>query len=109
MIWQPRYSLLNIVNPTSIRSLFECEMGAWGDHDDCTEGEILSIACASSPENLKFEPDAALAGGAIAIEPPVGSEVAVLNTAFGIVPVCAWSDPEADVLCRQRGFRVAIQ
>ena len=84
-------------------------MGAWGDHDDCTEADILSIACASSPENLKFEPDAALAGGAIAIEPPVGSEVAVLNTAFGIVPVCAWSDPEADVLCRQRGFRVAIQ
>ena len=86
------------------RSLFECEMGAWGDHDDCAEAEILSVACASSSDNLKFEPDAALAGGSIAIEPPVGSEVAVLNTAFGIVPVCAWSDPEADVLCRQRGF-----
>ena len=66
--------------------------------------EILSVACASSPDNLKFEPDAALAGGSIAIGPPVGSEVAVLSTAFGIVPVCAWSDPEADVLCRQRGF-----
>ena len=86
------------------RSLFECEMGAWGDHDDCADAEILSVACASSPDNLKFEPDVALAGGAIAIAPPVGSEVAVLSTAFGIVPVCAWSDPEADVLCRQRGF-----
>ena len=66
--------------------------------------EILSVACASSPDNLKFEPDAALAGGSIAIGPPVGSEVAVLSTAFGIVPMCAWSDPEADVLCRQRGY-----
>ena len=100
---QPLFVLKSLHCTGSERSLFECEMGAWGGHDDCTDAEILSVACASSTDNLQFEPDAALAGGAIAIAPPVGSEVAVLSTAFGIVPVCAWSDPEADVLCRQRG------
>jgi hypothetical protein len=103
---RPLFVMQKIACSGKERSVFECDLGAWGNHADCQDEEILAVACAKqgSEEKLKFEPDVALAGGSIALAPPTGSEIAVINTGFGIVPVCAWSDPEADFLCRQRGY-----
>ena len=103
---RPLFVMRRISCSGSERSVFECDLGAWGDHSDCADTETLAVSCAKDgfADKLKFEAGVAMAGGSIALSAPTSSEIAVLDTAFGLIPACAWGDAEADVLCRQKGF-----
>ena len=95
------------------RSIFECDLGPYGDHQ-CSMGQVLTILCAEEEADLMLDPVIVDPATSASAELTVNGKngVSAIETSFGIIPMCQdpllsarqWTDLEADITCQANGF-----
>ena len=130
----PLYVMDRITCGGEERSVFECQLGPWGDHRHCGGGEkVLSVACSDDLGKLVFRPRLEVVGQLAAAasttsdgartssSSTISSDVAIpsLETGMGLIEICSagdgtatsallWTDLESDVICRQMGYECGM-